>query len=105
MRSRDAWSCDELGREHLQRDGARQVPVDRAEDLAHAAAPEQALEGVAGDLVARAEMQSLATMSCAPCRRTLHRGEPQCNSRTITLGAGDLLAPSLAPTGEPAAKS
>ena len=44
----------EPGREHLQCDGARQVTVDRAEDLAHATAPDQALERVPGDLIARA---------------------------------------------------
>ena len=47
----------EPGREHLQRDGTCQVAVDRAEDLAHATAPDQALERVAGDLVARAELR------------------------------------------------
>ena len=47
---------NEPGREHLQRDGARQVAVDRAEDLAHPTAPDQALEGVPGELVACGEV-------------------------------------------------
>ena len=44
----------EPGREHLQCDGTCQVAVDGAEDLAHATAPDQALERVPGDLIARA---------------------------------------------------
>ena len=39
-------------REHLQCDGSCQMAVDGAEDLAHATAPDQALERVPGDLVA-----------------------------------------------------
>ena len=46
----------ESRREHLERHGARQMLVDRAKHLPHAPAPEQALEGVTGDLVARAEV-------------------------------------------------
>ena len=46
----------ESRREHLERHGARQVLVDRAKHLPHAPPPEQALEGVTGDLVARAEV-------------------------------------------------
>jgi hypothetical protein len=47
----------EPGRQDLQRDGAGEMGIDRTEHLAHPTAPEKALEGVAGDLVAGAELR------------------------------------------------
>ena len=85
----------EPGREHLQRDGARQVPVDRAEDLAHAAAPDQALERVAGDLVARAELQfarHVGSLQRGHCTAVARNATPRTIAARRWRSAGGSLA-------------
>ena len=94
----------EPGRQHLQRDGTGEMGVDRTEHLTHPTAPKEALEGVAGDLVALGEVRFGRHGDCAiPCERdnaplrlATQASDHACSWRWRTAG-GSLAIPQVLP--------